>query len=411
MKALHVNDFYQRVGGAETVLFSVLDALEEKGVTNVVVHQHASDVRTDWRHVYKIPGLGDPNSSQASIVADTLGQIIQEEKPDVIQIHDICNPDVVEISRRYAPIVQSVYNHSFYCPGGAKYLPVLGRICERPVGTGCLVSAFITHCNSVRPRVLMSSYDRSRRMMKNNRGLVFLALTNYQAECLLKNGCAPEAVKVLHPFTNLPVLPTEREERRILFVGRIVKQKGLDRLIDAIQYIDPSCRLVVNGDGPELKTAKEIAQRLGMASRIDFLGWTGREELARCYAESAVVVVPSIWPEPFGMVGIEAMSYGKPVVAFDVGGISDWLEDGVTGFLIEPYDLREMAKKIDYLLKHSGVAREMGMRGRSRVEQEFKKERYISKLLEIYGEVIDDWPQSRELAHKNAGVQSPIQAV
>jgi glycosyltransferase involved in cell wall biosynthesis len=410
MKVLHINDYYDRVGGAETILFSVLDALEEKGITNVIVHQHPTDVMTDWRRVYKVPGLGDPYSRQASIAADTLQRIIREEKPDLIQIHDICNPDVVEISRRYAPTIQSVYNHIFYCPGGGKYLPFLGRICERPFGKGCLVSAFLTHCNSIRPRVLLSSYHRSRRMLKNSRGLVFLTLSKYQAECLLQNGCPPEAVKVLPPLTDLPALHAPHGKRQVLFVGRVVKQKGLDQLIHALPYLDSSCRLIVCGDGPEVHTAKEIAQRLGIEARIDFLGWVGRDKLGLCYEASSVVVVPSVWPEPFGMVGIEAMSYGKPVVAFRVGGIPEWLEDGATGFLAKPYDVKEMAEKISYLLKHPDVAREMGIRGRKRVEQDFNKQKHISSLLEFYKEVMDDRFRSKASAPKNAGVQTPIQA-
>jgi glycosyltransferase involved in cell wall biosynthesis len=90
------------------------------------------------------------------------------------------------------------------------------------------------------------------------------------------------------------------------------------------------------------------------------------------------------------MVGIEAMSFSKPVVAFNVGGIPDWLEDGVTGFLVKPYDVGEMAEKIGYLLEHLEVAEEMGSKGRKRVEQDFNKDKHVSSLLQIYKEVLEN---------------------
>ncbi|MGH7771552.1 MAG: glycosyltransferase, partial [Candidatus Binatia bacterium] len=196
MKVLHLNDYYQRVGGAETILFNTLDALEEQGIVNVVVHEHPTPIKEKHRHVYEVPSLSAPHIRQSSIISNTLGRILQEEKPDLVHIHDIGNPEVSEISRYYAPTIQSMYNHNYYCPGGAKYLPLMGRICERPFGRACLMSAFLTHCNSIRPRLLFSSYYRTHHMVNNNRGLLFLTLSHYQAECVLQSGYHPDAVKV-----------------------------------------------------------------------------------------------------------------------------------------------------------------------------------------------------------------------
>ena len=93
------------------------------------------------------------------------------------------------------------------------------------------------------------------------------------------------------------------------------------------------------------------------------------------------------------MVGIEAMSYGKPVVAFDVGGIPEWLDHGVTGFLVPPWDLKEMAERISFLLDNPNVAHEMGVGGRRRVERDFTQETHIARLLDIYKKVIASRPE------------------
>lgn len=393
MKILHINDHYRRVGGAETVLFNWLEALEEKGITNVVVHQHPVGGEPDNRRVYRVANLGEASSYDGAAVAARFREILKEERPDIVHLYDIGNPDIAEISLRFGPTLQSAFNHSFYCPGGAKYLPFLGRVCARPFGIGCLACAFITHCNSIRPRALLKTYRRSYRMMKHSRRLVFMALSRYQADCLIRNGRPPALVKVLPPFTPAPELNDRDYEHRsqnlLLFTGRIFPQKGLNALIGALKHVKSSFRLIVDGDGPDAGKARKLASELGLEGRVEFVGWAPREEHIAYYRYASIVIVPSLWPEPFGMVGIEAMSYAKPVVAFDVGGIPEWLEDGATGYLIKPYDVKQMAQRIDYLLNNPSAAREMGMKGRKKVEAEFGKEKHITKLLEIYREVID----------------------
>jgi len=97
-----------------------------------------------------------------------------------------------------------------------------------------------------------------------------------------------------------------------------------------------------------------------------------------------VVVVPSRWPEPFGVVGIEAMAHGRPVVAFGVGGIPDWLADGVGGFIVPPADVATMADRIAAVLAHPTEAEAMALRGRARVLREFSEAAHLAKLLPLY---------------------------
>jgi glycosyltransferase involved in cell wall biosynthesis len=207
---------------------------------------------------------------------------------------------------------------------------------------------------------------------------------------MVQNGYSRNAVRVLPYFTEIPNI-SERNSREnlILFTGRVAPQKGLDVLLRSLKHLKASFRLVVDGDGSDMGKARKLSHALGVEDRVEFVGWAPREEHLAYYRQATVVVVPSVWPEPFGMVGIEAMSYGKPVVAFNVGGIPEWLEHGVTGFLVKPYEIKEMAQRIDILLDNPAVAHEMGMRGRKRVEQDFNKDKHLSALLEIYRQVID----------------------
>ncbi len=90
------------------------------------------------------------------------------------------------------------------------------------------------------------------------------------------------------------------------------------------------------------------------------------------------------------MAGLEAMSYAKPVIAFGMGGIPEWLEDGRNGFLIKPYNIQQMAEKIAYFLKKPQTAGEMGNYGRGTAAR-FNREDYQEKLLSFYREAVNEW--------------------
>ena len=136
--------------------------------------------------------------------------------------------------------------------------------------------------------------------------------------------------------------------RRVVFAGRVVKPKGLGVLIRAMRAVD--AELVVCGDGMQLTAMRRLARRVGVERRVRFRGWLDAEQLAQELADASVVAIPSLWPEPFGLVGIEALAAGRPVVASLTGGIPDWLEDGVTGFGVQPGDVRALARALDELL-------------------------------------------------------------
>lgn len=394
MKILHLNDHFQRMGGAETMLFSTLEALDAEGVENAVVHQHPTPLREGRWRLYQVPHLGEVAPPKGALVSEKLEEILRRERPDLVHLYDVGNPRVAQTCLRFVPTLQSVFNHSFYCPGGAKYLPLFGKVCRRPFGAGCLAAAFLTHCNSIRPTALFSSYQRSSQMLRKSRGLLFATLSRYQADCLLQSGCSPQAIKVLPPFADLPDLSKPASltgDPVVLFSGRVVPGKGLHLLLRALSGLAISFRLIVDGAGPTLESAKGLALRLGLKEKVEFVGWAPPQEHRAYYRQASVVAVPSLWPEPFSLVGIEAMSYAKPVVAFAVGGIPEWLEDGVTGFLIHPGDLTGMAEKIDFLLQNPSVARQMGQEGRQQAEQRFTSRQYVPKLLEIYQQAIDAW--------------------
>ena len=123
-----------------------------------------------------------------------------------------------------------------------------------------------------------------------------------------------------------------------------------------------------------------MTRDLGLEDRVTWAGWVSPEKLDEYYREARVVAVPSRWPEPFGMVGLEAMQRAKPVVGFAVGGIPDWLNDGVNGFLIDPPSVGKFAVRLDTLLRDEQMAWEMGLQGLRKAGRDFSFQSYVERL-------------------------------
>jgi glycosyltransferase involved in cell wall biosynthesis len=144
---------------------------------------------------------------------------------------------------------------------------------------------------------------------------------------------------------------TEDERQGLLFVGRLVSVKGADIAIEALQNLRQEgidTTLTICGDGPERDSLKDQVCRAGLKDCVSFKGWTGPEDLARYYRQSQVFIVPSRY-EPFGIVALEAIASGCPVVAAQTGGLPEAVGD--CGILVAPGDAQELADGIERALQ------------------------------------------------------------
>jgi glycosyltransferase involved in cell wall biosynthesis len=130
-----------------------------------------------------------------------------------------------------------------------------------------------------------------------------------------------------------------------------------------------------------------LAQSAGCAGRLAIEGWAGRDAIAGIYARTTVFVFPSLWPETMGIVGVEALSQGVPVVASDVGGVREWLVDGVTGRLVPPNDPPAVAAALAECLGNPAWLAEAARAGIQLAQQKFAPARHMESLMEIYRKV------------------------
>jgi glycosyltransferase involved in cell wall biosynthesis len=185
----------------------------------------------------------------------------------------------------------------------------------------------------------------------------------------------------------------------VLYVGRFDKRKGIETLVRAVNASqwrnDPNLILLIGGgsrpgqsDGIERERIEEIVSELGLGEKTRFPGRIGEEELPFYYAAADVCVVPSHY-EPFGLVAIEAMASGTPVVASDVGGLQFTVVPEETGLLAPPKDVESFARAIDRILSDPQYRDRLGENARRRVEEKFSWSGVASQLGIIYTQLIE----------------------
>lgn len=397
MKILQVGNWRGSHGGIEGYIPDLARALRAAGQTVAVASDGPRETvsREDGWTEHAIPGLTDCQSLVPwPTVRARVARLLADERPDAAYVHHFLHPGAASEFLRHVPTVFFHHTHDLYCPAGSKLLQRSDRVCPYPAGANCVVQAFRERCHSRRPLKLAQSFVRMRRARRWVRRVDGIVVdTRHMKERLVADGFAADRIAVLPTPIRIPEKVTwerpPRNEPLVLFGGRLTPHKGLRYLLEAMTLTTVPYRLVVAGDGYFAPQLRALAGRLSLAGRVDFVGWQSREAMDELYTASDVVVVPSVWPEPFGMIGPEAMAHGRPVVAFDVGGISDWLEDGRTGFLVAPTRVRALADRIETLLGDPALGREMGAAGRERVVRLYGHERHAAELTELLEAVID----------------------
>jgi glycosyltransferase involved in cell wall biosynthesis len=394
MKIVQISKECSSNGGVGTYLCNLLPSLESAGHEVNIIHadQNADCSLTQSHQFYVKDFDAYVSKTESERSTAEILEILKSLNPDVIHIQG-CNNFYLEFEiRKRFPAIKSLHVYDF-CPSGNKFHHASQKMCVHATGALCVPRMIYKRCLlTKRPNVIWNQYRRAKEANQNNHHYRKLIVASRHVKFqALASGYSSDQIEVVPYYTNLPSLnggPLSSEEK-ILFIGRIVREKGLRKLLSAFSQLHSSAQLIIAGEGGDIPSIKSLAQQLGLGQRVSFAPWANSTQKDEFYRNASVVVIPSVWPEPFGIVGIEAMSYGKPVVAFHVGGISEWLDDGKTGFLIAPYDVMDMSKKIDSLLQQKDMAAEMGMLGREKVKQHFNATHHIQQLLALYNTVIN----------------------
>lgn len=365
MKILFVNEYAGFVGGVEQNIALTVKALAERGHRCHLAYRKRGK---DWSRYNE---LFEEVHDQDSLRLKSLD-------PDVVYLHRV--ESVQPFVGQPFHTVRMVHDHDLCCPRRHKYHAFTNRICQSKAGWRCWLDlAFLEKTNN---GVGLKSLFAHQRELKRNSELDKLLVGSRSMHSeLLQNGFRDSQVEIVPPAVppaSWPTRPTESPN--ILFVGQMIKGKGPDLLLRAAAKIESPFHLTMVGEGNWVPELQQMTRDLGLEDRVTWAGWVSPEKLDEYYREARVVAVPSRWPEPFGMVGLEAMQRAKPVVGFAVGGIPDWLNDGVNGFLIDPPSVGKFAVRLDTLLRDEQMAWEMGLQGLRKAGRDFSFQSYVERL-------------------------------
>ena len=344
MRILFANDGIGDAGGVQSYLDAVIPELIERGHELGFLHydhvKHAPEkdrCATELKKAVSHFGILDLGEERALAG-------VKSWKADLCFSHNMNRLDIERRLLSQMRVIKMMHGYFGSCVSGLKTLSFPSpKPCDRQFGLSCLALYFPRRCGQMNLGKMLGQYRwaASQRELFKDYAAVIVASEHMRRE-YINNGAVEERMHVNPLFpANAPceARPPKGDARgrTVLFVGRMTALKGGDLLIRAVaqaaQQTGEEIRLVMAGDGPQRSSWERLAAQTKV--NAEFTGWVTGEKHAELLSEASLLAVPSIWPEPFGLVGLEAAFAALPAIAFDVGGISEWLRDGYNGYLAQ----------------------------------------------------------------------------
>lgn len=387
MRVTFLSDEWRRNGGVASYVHRLARRLVARGDSVQVVHGDQGAAPIEGVRDDCVPGCaryGQPRGHQEAAAAAAL-DVMRGFGPDVVHIQSSNNFLLEQRIRERYRATKTLHVFDF-CPSNTKFHHARERACVYPTSALCLPRMGYLSCTtSRRPSVWIRLQRRAVDANRNNAGYAkILVASEYVARKARETGYPEAQVDVLPYFVEPVPASTDPEPRVILTGGRIVREKGLDLLLAALTSVPRPWRAIIAGDGIEAASIRALADRLGLSGDIEFAGWQDEAGMAALFQRASVVVMPSRWPEPSGILGLEAMAHARPVVAFATGGIPEWLAHGETGLLAKPLDAAALADAITRVLDDPARGRAMGAAGAARAANLFSPERHLAALDALY---------------------------
>jgi len=399
VRVLQIGRYGTVKGGAESYVLELSAGLRDAGHEVALAYRFdPDDSRPEVRAGMQIAAITSRSATPTDVEVAEVRRAVEAFAPDLIHIHNAEASWLPGACARMAPVVNAVHDHRLDCPTGTRYWAGWSRACDVAPGAGCLGYNVAAHCGSLRANATLEPYLRWKRLHAAARsGPRIQVFSAFMQGMLGRVGIEAPIDVTPYPATVLPdAAPADPGDARpVVFAhGRATKEKGFDLLLDAMHTVEMPAHLVIAGDGHQLPALRRASAGVPSRHRVTFLGWTGRDLLAAWLRAATVAAVPSAWPEPFGIAGMEAMSAGLPVVATDIGGIREWLDHDVTGIAVPPRDAAAFGRAIARLLADAPLRRRMGVAARGRIETEFTRDAHIERVARIYEQARRSWKEA-----------------
>ena len=364
-----------RIGGVEVYL--------ERALPHLIAAGH------EVRLIVEDGGPGALGGVEAQPLAAGLGELAGV---DVAWVHGLADPDLEGRVLASAPAVAFAHDYQASCLSGAKsFRRPAPEPCARRCGAACLALYYARGCGGRSPRTLLRSWLRQRarvRALARYAGVV--TLSEHMRREVIRHGVDSERAVALPPLPP-PLAGTAREApwsaevAQLLCLSRLEPEKGVQVLLSALPLLvarlGRRVELNVAGEGRARAALERAAARLNPRAQVRFLGRVPGAQVDQLMEESHLLVLPSLWPEPAGLVGLEAGLRGLPVAAFRSGGVPEWLLEGENGALAaaDPPTADGLAAAMSRCLEDPSRHAELRA-GARRLARDASPERHLSAL-------------------------------
>ncbi|MGG6293732.1 glycosyltransferase [Leptolyngbya sp. AN02str] len=381
MKVLTIHNYYQQFGGEDQIFQTENHLLESRGHTVYRYTIHNDQIRDTH------PLTLASNTLWNSKIYQELKQVMREFKPDVAHFHNtfpIISPSAYYAAKAEGvPVVQTLHNYRLLCPNGLFFRD--GKVCEDCVQQLIPLSSIIHNCyrnsrtETLGVATMLTLHSFLRTWLDNIE--VFIAYSQFALDKFVEGGLPANKfmfkTNFLHPDPGIGA----GKGGYALFVGRLSVEKGLGVLLNAWERLNHPIPLKVVGDGPMAHLVRDVAER------VPDIEWLGRKSLLEVYelmGNASFLVFPSEWYETFGRVAIEAFACGTPVIAADIGAITELVTPYKTGLHFKASDAQDLAAKVEWAIAHPQELTQMRHNARTEFEAKYTADDNYQRLTEIY---------------------------
>lgn len=395
MKIIMAGQNYRITGGSDRVLLDEIDLLNENGHHAIpFAAAHPDNLKSPWNEYF--PETADFNNPSIKDVgryiynpaaAKSIRKLIEDFKPDIVHCHiyygKLTASIIAPVKTGKVPLVQTLHEYKALCP--VYTLVSNGSICEKCSGFR-FYNAALQKCN--RGSLSRSVVSTVESYVSHALGSIrlfdhFIAVSDFLKNKAVEMGIPENKITTVHNYTDASqYVPNYEAGNYFVYFGRIEDIKGIWLLVAAFTKLH-NLRIVMVGTGNAFQALVEHVER-NQLKNIEILGFKTKTELGAIIKGCIATIAPSIWFETFGLTITESFSYGKPVIASRIGGITEVVRHEVDGLLVEPGNEDQLTAAIEYMASHRQQASAMGQAGRHNVETKFSRSGHYQKLLSVY---------------------------
>jgi glycosyltransferase involved in cell wall biosynthesis len=367
-------------GGANRVVVETCRFLTEHGHETLLGCYDPGPSEVPCK-VELIPGGGPPGA---------IRDLCRQWRPDVVQIHSVPREDVLAEVAEVAPSTLFLHDQTWFCSSGDRMTRNL-QPCHRPHGLSCLAWHFIQGCAGRSPIGNLALWRRTQRLgqFRTLPRMRLQVASRFMRQGLLENSIKPDRIDLVPLYAHDPGTPKPTSEPGLLFIpSRLFAPKGVHIAIDALNQLrNLPWKLVIAGEGRQRPALETQVRDLSLQDRIQFVGEISTDETARWYDRCQIVLFPVLRLEPFGLVGVESLAHGRPIVAFGGGGADEWLADGESAVRVPDRSADAFAKGIASLLNDTARCQALA-EGARRNYAPFHPDAYLGRLMTSFTKAI-----------------------